>query len=1012
MLIHNAAITGSLTLNGIDIGDITGSESSIASLNQATASLSSSIAILSGSFLTTSASYSSASGSFSQRVTTIEGKYATTGSNSFNGSQTVTGSLTVTNQIVAQTLSVQQVTSSIIFSSGSNVFGNSLSNTQQLTGSVSITGSLSVNGTSAVVGTGTTNYIPKFTNGSAIGNSLVYDSGTAVGIGTTSPTANTVLDVSTTGTRGYIIAQSTSVSAGSEGGLRVKTNTKDYYIFTDNTSDALRFYDGTASAERMRLTASGNLGLGVTPSAWSGNWKAIQLNGGSLFSYLTSEIHVGQNFYNSTSAISNYLSNGYATDYWQYNGQHIWMTAPSGTAGAAITFTQAMTLNSSGNLGINTTSPGEKLTVNGTIGLQNSGTQNWGIYTTSANNLVFQRSGIADRMTLSSDGNLGLGVQPSAWGSSWKAFEFAAAAIAWTGAGANDFSFSTNSFFDATDSRWEYKSTGDGAARYSITALTSEHRWYNAPVGTAGNAITFTQAMTLTANGRLLLGTTTEGTHLLDVNGTGRFSGITTFGSTGGSGLRVYGASGTNQWDMYLNGANIRFSDNTGTGSFVVDRPATFSSSVTATNLNLNNGDTFINVTSTLRGLQFGYAGPSHGSYRAAVMGGAENYGGTDSGMLTFHTQNGYVVSAIPPERMRITSDGNVGIGTTSPGSILETYASTPIISINGTTLTGSRGIEFKHSGENLGHVKFNASSGEFGISAGKAAFGSYITFTTDTAERMRIASTGNVGIGTTSPNGKMTVIGNTVDVRNGTGGYGTGYALEFSTNANIPRIDWIDNGVYTGNIKSVSGEFYINNSSNNALILSTNNTERMRITSGGALFLNATTNPLPDNATPQFGMTAATSTDAVNLKHLQNGNNTFNIWQTGTTQHNAIAFYKGDTQTNRGNIVVTTSGTSYNTASDYRLKENVMPLENGLDRLMQLKPSKFNWIETGNESEGFIAHELQEYFPDAVTGEKDAVYSSTGKIKPQSVDYGRITPLLVKALQELKAELDALKNK
>jgi hypothetical protein len=81
--------------------------------------------------------------------------------------------------------------------------------------------------------------------------------------------------------------------------------------------------------------------------------------------------------------------------------------------------------------------------------------------------------------------------------------------------------------------------------------------------------------------------------------------------------------------------------------------------------LNINNDDAWINVVDNLRGLQFGYAGPSHGSYRAAVMGGAESYGGTDSGMLTFHTQNGYVVSAIPPERMRILSNGDVAIGAT-----------------------------------------------------------------------------------------------------------------------------------------------------------------------------------------------------------------------------------------------------------------------------------------------------------------------------------------------------------
>jgi hypothetical protein len=78
--------------------------------------------------------------------------FATTGSNQFDGSQAITGSLTVTGQVVAQTLNVQQVTSSIVFSSGSNIFGNSLSNTQQFTGSVSVTGSLTVNGAGTFTG--------------------------------------------------------------------------------------------------------------------------------------------------------------------------------------------------------------------------------------------------------------------------------------------------------------------------------------------------------------------------------------------------------------------------------------------------------------------------------------------------------------------------------------------------------------------------------------------------------------------------------------------------------------------------------------------------------------------------------------------------------------------------------------------------------------------------------------------------------------------------------------------
>jgi hypothetical protein len=82
--------------------------------------------------------------------------FATTGSNQFDGSQVITGSLTVTGEVVAQTLNVQEVTSSIVFSSGSNIFGNDLGNTQQLTGSVSITGSLTVNGSGLVPYTGAT----------------------------------------------------------------------------------------------------------------------------------------------------------------------------------------------------------------------------------------------------------------------------------------------------------------------------------------------------------------------------------------------------------------------------------------------------------------------------------------------------------------------------------------------------------------------------------------------------------------------------------------------------------------------------------------------------------------------------------------------------------------------------------------------------------------------------------------------------------------------------------------
>jgi hypothetical protein len=103
------------------------------------------------SFVFTS-SYNTDSSSVSTRVTRIEGNYATTGSNVFLGAQTVCANITSTGTIIAQTLNVQQVTSSVVYSSGSNVFGNQLTDVQQMTGSVRITGSLISNGTARFSG--------------------------------------------------------------------------------------------------------------------------------------------------------------------------------------------------------------------------------------------------------------------------------------------------------------------------------------------------------------------------------------------------------------------------------------------------------------------------------------------------------------------------------------------------------------------------------------------------------------------------------------------------------------------------------------------------------------------------------------------------------------------------------------------------------------------------------------------------------------------------------------------
>jgi hypothetical protein len=185
MIIQNPLLTGSLNYNGADLSNVTSSNANSASVSLILTAVSSSNQQLSASYIALSASYNVFSGSASTRITTvsasqqdisssllqvsasyialsgsynifsgsastrvtkIENNYATTGSNSFRADQSITGSLVVSSTITAQTLVVQTVTSSIVYSSGSNLFGNQLANTQTFTGSVNITGSLALAG--------------------------------------------------------------------------------------------------------------------------------------------------------------------------------------------------------------------------------------------------------------------------------------------------------------------------------------------------------------------------------------------------------------------------------------------------------------------------------------------------------------------------------------------------------------------------------------------------------------------------------------------------------------------------------------------------------------------------------------------------------------------------------------------------------------------------------------------------------------------------------------------------
>jgi hypothetical protein len=184
-------------------------------------------------------------------------------------------------------------------------------------------------------------------SGGGITEAARIDSSGNVGIGTT------------TGT------ERLSVVSGDTYQLSFKNNAASSVgaLGYDSTDNMRVFVNGS---ERLRIDASGNLGLGVTPSAWNSAGRAIELGrvGSSIFSFQGSgsgAILTSNAFYNGGGW--KYANTDVATTYETGEGKHRWFVAPSGTAGNAITFTQAMTLDASGNLGIGTTSPTADLSV-------------------------------------------------------------------------------------------------------------------------------------------------------------------------------------------------------------------------------------------------------------------------------------------------------------------------------------------------------------------------------------------------------------------------------------------------------------------------------------------------------------------------------------------------------------------------------------------------------------------------------------------------------------------------
>jgi hypothetical protein len=413
------------------------------------------------------------------------------------------------------------------------------------------------------------------------------------------------------------------------------------------------------------------------------------------------------------------------------------------------------------------------------------------------------------------------------------------------------------------------------------------------------------------------------------------------------------------------------------------------------------------------------------------------------------------------------TSTGNVGVGTASPTIKLQ---------VNGAS-GATRGVVMQAASDNGAYLLLtDTGSHEWYVgtpnNTSALVFGSGRNLVSDGTEYIRIDSSGNVGIGTSSPSFKLDVSG------------------------------VAGNGIrYTGNsVSSVFGESgsgaYIGTTTNHFAAFATNSTERMRINSSGIVLIGTTANPTSSNvkqvlAVPSgdvylqvasgstggglIGQTGSsmlfyTYTGAVGSENYSErmritggsgrlllgtdsdvfsgvaarqtirylgGGSEYGLGFRPDADNTTPIWFSNAAQAGVGSISTSATNTAYNTSSDYRLKENIAPMTGALDKVALLKPCTYVWKSTGEQSEGFIAHELAEVIPDAVTGEKDGMRTQQYEIIPaipatydeegneltpaveavmgerevpayQGIDTSFLVATLTAAIQELKAIVDA----
>jgi hypothetical protein len=678
--------------------------------------------------------------------------------------------------------------------------------------------------------------------------------------------------------------------------------------------------------------------LGVTPSAWNSTFNVFQIGStGSLYSRTSGieQTGIASNAYFASGTNDwRYITSTNATYYLQSGGVHYWLNAASGTAGNAISFTQAMTLDASGNLLVG-------LTTGGRLSVRDAGGNdthfglgaNYDNYITAGTSgVTIFRNATTERMRITSGGNVGINTSsPSQL---------------FTVVSTNNNTSSFSGFYALNGSQgvemWyggirmggsntdvDFNLSSKGAANLVFNTNSSERMRItsggNVGIGTSSPSdklhvvgIINSSTSTVSGTGTLYLGTTSESR----IAGRITAAPSPSYSSTGKIGFSVttwgantdYGLTEVMAIDM-RNPDNKKpviwmnpFGGNVGIGTTIpnanLEVAVDNASAASDTRIRLSGrgngaygGNQYIDFTYQDYG-NYGYV------YKTASIQSISSTptGNNGYGTLVFATKNASsAYNADPTEKMRITEGGQVGINISSPQYLLD---------VNGTgrftgTITGNNNIELINAfgsyvlvGEGTGAsqygvIDWDATNNRLRIATQPYAFGA-------NGGQITLTTSGNVGIGTTSPADKLDVVGNIT--------LNAGYKFYNGSANNSAGIDFDSSYVSLSGYNGI--RFFASNTGVGSM------SERMRITSGGEVSIGYTTahntlnlyNSTNAGIRLQSPYTGTTSNDGVYIGHqfqstdflFRNYENSAFIFETNTSERMRI--------TSGGNVGIGTS--------------------------------------------------------------------------------------------------------